>query len=150
VYLLNGLGKTLKTFFREAMDVGYGEDCEPNCVYDNYANVGYLSPEIPRALWLWFVRPAQPNGDGNFLHPLPLQVAIAQHGDGRRRGREGGLMGGFVAGGVRTLHAGGLPNAMAVRPLRRDTNGRNKRRPQTWRGVEERCGGAQPQAMAAP
>ncbi|GBF94703.1 amiloride-sensitive amine oxidase [Raphidocelis subcapitata] len=80
VYLLNTLAKTLKTFFREAFDVGYGENCEPNCAYDNYANVGYLSPEIPRALWLWFVRPTQPNGDGNFLHPLPLQVAIAQQG----------------------------------------------------------------------
>jgi hypothetical protein len=83
VYLLTQLGKTLKTFLREAFDAGYGEGCEPNCIYDNYANVGYLSPDIPRALWLWFVRPMEAAGDGNFLHPLPLQVAISQIGEGR-------------------------------------------------------------------
>lgn len=40
MYLLQTLGKTLRTFMRESMDVGYGENCEPNCIYDNYATVG--------------------------------------------------------------------------------------------------------------
>jgi hypothetical protein len=80
VYLLAKLTATLKTFFSEALDAAYGDGCEPRCMYDNYANVGYLSPEVPRALWLWFVRPAAMTGDGNFLHPVPLQVAIAQNG----------------------------------------------------------------------
>lgn len=84
VLLLNRFGKTLKTFLMEALGVAYGDGCEPNCMYDNYATVGYLSPEIPRALWLWFVRPMQMSGDGNFLHPLPLQVMISQVGQNIR------------------------------------------------------------------
>lgn len=74
------MGEKLKTFYLEAFGARYGEGCEPNCMYDNYATVGYLSPDVPRAVWLWFVRPLEMQGDGNFLHPLPLQVAIAQQG----------------------------------------------------------------------
>jgi hypothetical protein len=74
------MAAVLKTFFREAFGAAYGDGCEPNCMYDNYATVGWLSDQIPRAVWLWFVRPLNTASDGNFLHPLPLQVAIAQNG----------------------------------------------------------------------
>ena len=40
MYLLAGLAKTLKTFLREAFNAAYGDGCEPDCVYDNYANIG--------------------------------------------------------------------------------------------------------------
>lgn len=100
VYLLSGLAKTLKTFLWEAFGAAYGDGCEPNCIYDNYANIGYLSPEVPRALWLWFVKPIEMQGDGNFLHPLPLQVAIAQNGAGRRRVRFGACLLAAFGGGA--------------------------------------------------
>ncbi|KIZ06096.1 hypothetical protein MNEG_1864 [Monoraphidium neglectum] len=80
IYHLTSMAAVLKTFFREAFGAAYGDGCEPNCMYDNYATVGWLSDQIPRAVWLWFVRPLNTASDGNFLHPLPLQVAIAQNG----------------------------------------------------------------------
>ncbi|KAI8472809.1 MAG: copper amine oxidase [Monoraphidium minutum] len=80
IYHLTQMAGKLKTFFWEAFGASYGDGCEPNCMYDNYATVGYLSPEAPRAVWLWFVRPLEMSGDGNFLHPLPFQVAINQKG----------------------------------------------------------------------
>lgn len=80
IYHLNKMGTALKTFYWEAFGAVYGDNCEPNCMYDNYATVGYLSENLPRVVWLWFVRPLKMSGDGNYLHPLPLQVAIAQNG----------------------------------------------------------------------
>jgi len=92
VYLLSSFTKTLKTFMWEAFGARYGEGCEPNCIYDNYANIGFFSPEVPRALWIWFVKPVAMQGDGNFLHPIPLQVAIAQNGEGPRAAARGCLL----------------------------------------------------------
>ena len=125
VYLLAGLTKTLKTFLWEAFSGVYGEGCEPNCIYDNYANIGFLSEEVPRAIWLWFVKPHAMQGDGNFLHPVPLQVMIAQQGECFDEGFSG--VGEGVVGSTRVFVLGLYWRGRGGRG--RVPSGRARRRP---------------------
>jgi hypothetical protein len=64
----------------------YGENCEPKCIGDNYGAYQYLNDDIQRAIYIWFFMPEAAEGDGGYIHPLPLQVLAAgksectQHG----------------------------------------------------------------------
>lgn len=64
----------------------YGEGCEPKCIGDNYGSYQVLSSEVPRAVYVWFFIPEKPEGDGGYIHPLPLQIMVAGKG-----AREAGL-----------------------------------------------------------
>eukprot|EP00882_Tetradesmus_deserticola_P006545 GHRQ01006887.1.p1 GENE.GHRQ01006887.1~~GHRQ01006887.1.p1 ORF type:complete len:732 (+),score=281.45 GHRQ01006887.1:152-2347(+) len=55
----------------------YGEGCEPKCIGDNYGAYQYLNDDIQRAIYVWFFMPQSLEGDGAYIHPLPLQVLAA-------------------------------------------------------------------------
>lgn len=59
----------------------YGEGCEPKCIGDNYGSYQYLSPEVPRGIYVWFFIPEKDVGDGGYIHPLPLQILVAGSGN---------------------------------------------------------------------
>jgi hypothetical protein len=59
----------------------YGEGCEPKCIGDNYGSYQYLSPEVPRGIYVWFFIPEKDVGDGGYIHPLPLQILVAGSGE---------------------------------------------------------------------
>uniref|UniRef100_A0A383WJJ4 Amine oxidase n=1 Tax=Tetradesmus obliquus TaxID=3088 RepID=A0A383WJJ4_TETOB len=59
----------------------YGESCEPKCIGDNYGAYQWLSDDIQRAIYIWFFMPEAAEGDGGYIHPLPLQVLAAGRND---------------------------------------------------------------------
>jgi hypothetical protein len=91
----------------------YGEGCEPKCIGDNYGAFQHLSSDIPRAVYVWFFIPERAEGDGGYIHPLPLQVMVAGRG-----AVVGGWRGRCVLGLARALCAGRWQRRCAVRVWR--------------------------------
>uniref|UniRef100_A0A383VT45 Amine oxidase n=1 Tax=Tetradesmus obliquus TaxID=3088 RepID=A0A383VT45_TETOB len=72
----------LNLFLKAAFNgYSYGESCEPKCIGDNYGAYQWLSDDIQRAIYIWFFMPEAAEGDGGYIHPLPLQVLAAGRKD---------------------------------------------------------------------
>jgi hypothetical protein len=68
----------LNLFLKAAFNgYSYGENCEPKCIGDNYGAYQWLNDDIQRAIYIWFFMPEAAEGDGGYIHPLPLQVLAA-------------------------------------------------------------------------
>lgn len=59
----------------------YGQGCEPKCIGDNYGAYQWLSEKNPRGIYIWFFMPETAEGDGGYIHPLPLQILVSGTGE---------------------------------------------------------------------
>lgn len=77
-----GMLQPLNKFLKAAFDgYSYGEGCEPKCIGDNYGAYQWLSDKVPRAIYIWFFMPETEQGDGGYIHPLPLQILVSGTGE---------------------------------------------------------------------
>lgn len=68
----------LNLFLKAAFNgYSYGENCEPKCIGDNYGAYQYLNDDVQRGIYIWFFMPEKAEGDGGYIHPLPLQILVA-------------------------------------------------------------------------
>lgn len=103
----------LNLFLKAAFNgYSYGEGCEPKCIGDNYGAYQYLNNKIQRAIYVWFFMPQRMEGDGGYIHPLPLQILVA--GEGAAGGRAV-LCGCVAAARAASLTACATPRALARR-----------------------------------